>query len=210
MATHTRTAINRRRTLVVAIGLSMLGTWTMPLRPTCRAMPGLVTWSLLVKDANPAPNFAATWLTLSWTAITPASTSVQFQAAGSNSPSGPFNFVGPDGTANTFFNTSGASPSQFNGFRYLQCKRFPKHDRYKQRSVLSGVTACYSNACSFNRHQPRCRSSKWRLRRHNKPLSHADLGRQWPRWQEHQLCIGRFSVGSATTDASGRGDALER
>ena len=42
----------------------------------------------------------------------------------SNSATGPFNFVGPDGTAATFFTTSGASLSQFNGFRYLKYKAF--------------------------------------------------------------------------------------
>ena len=40
----------------------------------------------------------------------------------SNSQYGPFNFVGPDGTAGTFFTTSGASLSQFNGLRYLRYK----------------------------------------------------------------------------------------
>jgi hypothetical protein len=97
------------------------------------------------KDANPAVNYAATWTTLSWTATTPASTTVQFQAAGSNSPSGPFNFVGPDGTANTFFTTSGASLGQFNGFRYLQYNAFLSTTDTSSAPVLRDVTACYSN-----------------------------------------------------------------
>ena len=63
-------------------------------------------------DSNPAPGLSPAWSTLSWTATTPASTLVQFQIAASNSVFGPFNFVGPDGSAATFFTTSGASLTQ--------------------------------------------------------------------------------------------------
>ncbi len=66
-----------------------------------------------VKDAGATPM----WTTLTWTATTPANTSVKFQVAGSNNLAGPFNFVGPDNTAATFFTTNGASLSQFNGLR---------------------------------------------------------------------------------------------
>src|SRR6266516_3676741 len=76
-----------------------------------------------LKDANPEAGSTAHWTTLSWTASTPAGTSVKFQAAASNSQYGPFNFVGPDGTANTFF-TNGASLSQFDGMRYVKYKAF--------------------------------------------------------------------------------------
>ena len=55
-----------------------------------------------VKDANPVVGLVPRWITLSWTATTPANTTVKFQAAGSNNISGPFNFVGPDGTARYF------------------------------------------------------------------------------------------------------------
>jgi len=59
-----------------------------------------------VKDANPAAGLTPIWSTFSWNAATPANTSLQFQVAGSNNVNGPFNFVGPDGTAATFFTTS--------------------------------------------------------------------------------------------------------
>src|SRR5205085_10086965 len=53
-----------------------------------------------LKDANPAANAVADWTTLSWTnSSLPAGTSLQFQIAGSTSPTGPFNFVGPNGTS---------------------------------------------------------------------------------------------------------------
>ncbi len=52
-----------------------------------------------VKDSNPPVNFTTQWTTLSWTASTPANTTLKFQVAASNSLFGPFNFVGPDTTA---------------------------------------------------------------------------------------------------------------
>ncbi|MFL5746749.1 MAG: SprB repeat-containing protein [Niastella sp.] len=94
-----------------------------------------------VKDANPAVGFAPVWTTLTWTATTPASTAIQLQVAASNSSSGPFNFVGPDGTASTFF-TSGASLSRFNGLRYLKYKAFLTSGVTTSTPVLNDVTAC--------------------------------------------------------------------
>jgi len=95
------------------------------------------------KDANPATNSTPLWTTLSWNATTPANTSLQFQAAASNSPGGPFNFVGPDGTAATFFTSSGASLSQFNGKRYLQYRSYLATSNSAVTPTVSDVTACY-------------------------------------------------------------------
>ena len=58
------------------------------------------------KDANPSPGFTPIWSTFSWNGTTPANTSLKFQIAASNNVNGPFSFVGPDGTAATFFTTS--------------------------------------------------------------------------------------------------------
>jgi hypothetical protein len=77
-----------------------------------------------VKDSAPVVGSSTAWTTLSWTATTPASTTVKFQVAGSNNIAGPFSFVGPDTTASTFFTVSGASLSQFNGNRYLKYKAY--------------------------------------------------------------------------------------
>ena len=98
------------------------------------------------KDSNPGIDFASTWTTLSWTASTPANTSIQFQVAASNAALGPFNFVGPDGTAATFFTTSGASLSQFNGFRYLKYKAYLASTSGNATPTLSDVTVCYVDA----------------------------------------------------------------
>src|SRR5262249_27474480 len=64
-----------------------------------------------VKDSNPPVGPTPNWSSLSWTATTPANTALKFQLATSSSASGPFTFLGPDGTAATFFTTSPASPS---------------------------------------------------------------------------------------------------
>src|SRR5436305_290275 len=97
-----------------------------------------------VKDSNPPATYTPFWTTLSWTATVPANTAVQFQVAASNSPTGPFNFVGPDTTAATFFTTSGASLSQFNGFRYLQYKAYFTTTNNTVTPTLNDVTVCFN------------------------------------------------------------------
>jgi hypothetical protein len=101
-----------------------------------------------LKDANPEPGSTADWTTLSWTASTPAGTSVKFQIAASNSQYGPFNFVGPNGTANTFFTTSGASLSQFNGMRYVEYKAFLSTNSSSVTPSLSSVSVCFNDTSS--------------------------------------------------------------
>ena len=102
-----------------------------------------------VKDANPSGGITSIWSTLSWNATTPANTSVKFQVAGSNSAGGPFNFIGPDGTAGTFFTTSPASLSQFYNFRYLQYKAFFTSSDNLGNPSLDDVTLCFSDVdCS--------------------------------------------------------------
>ena len=94
------------------------------------------------KDSGAVTGSSATWTTLSWTATTPANTTLRFQVAASSSASGPFSFVGPDGTSGTFFTTSGASLSQFNGKRYLQYKALLSTTVNTVTPVLNDVTVC--------------------------------------------------------------------
>jgi hypothetical protein len=94
------------------------------------------------KDANPVAGGHPTWGTLSWTASTPAGTGVQFQAAASNAATGPFAFVGPDGTSGTFF-SSGGSLSQFDGFRYLRYKALLTTSDATATPTLQDVTVCF-------------------------------------------------------------------
>jgi len=98
-----------------------------------------------VKDSNPASGFAPLWSTLSWTATTPVNTALSFQVAASNSMYGPFNFVGPDGTAATFYTTSGGSISQFGGKRYVRYRAFLSATNGATTPTLNDVTVCYSS-----------------------------------------------------------------
>ncbi len=100
-----------------------------------------------LKDSNPAPGFTSTWTTLSWTASAPSNTTVRFQVAASSSAFGPFNFVGPDTTAGTFFTTTGASLSQFNGMRYLRYKLYLDTADTAVTPTLSDVGICFASVC---------------------------------------------------------------
>jgi len=134
--------------------------WSIPLTGGVSTDAGFVTYMdsgfitagdlvSALKDSNPLAGLTPIWTTLSWTATTPANTSIQFQVAGSNSPSGPFSFVGPDGTAGTFFTTSGASLSQFYGLRYLRYKAYLATTDTAVSPTLSDVSLCYNNSdCS--------------------------------------------------------------
>lgn len=97
-----------------------------------------------VIDSNPVSGLSPVWTSLAWTATTPAGTSVKFQAAASSSASGPFNFVGPDGTAATYFTYSGVSLRQFNGLRYLKYRAFLTSSDPTATPVLQDVTVNYN------------------------------------------------------------------
>jgi hypothetical protein len=103
-----------------------------------------------LKDSNPAGGITPIWSTLSWNATTPANTSVKFQIAASNNSGGPFNFVGPDGTAGTFFTTSPVQlQPQFYNFRYLEYKAILATTNSAATPVLSDVTLCFNDVdCS--------------------------------------------------------------
>jgi hypothetical protein len=97
-----------------------------------------------VKDSGSGVGSSANWSTLSWNGVTPALTSLQFQAAASANAAGPFTFVGPDGTAGTFFTTTGASLAQFNGKRYLKYKAYLSTTNNLASPTLNDVAVCYT------------------------------------------------------------------
>lgn len=103
-----------------------------------------------VKDANPAGGITPIWSTFSWNNTAPANTSLKFQLAGSNNVNGPFNFVGPDGTAATFFTTSPAQLSpQFYNFRFLEYKALLATTDSAVTPTLNDVTTCFNDVdCS--------------------------------------------------------------
>ena len=137
-------------------GTSGAGPWVTPLTGGVATDSGFRTYMKTTfvatgnlissnKDANPAPGLTPVWTTLSWTAATPVNTTLKFQASGSNSAAGPFNFVGSDGTAATFFTTTGASLAQFYGFRYLQYKAYLSTTDTTKTPTVNDVTACFTN-----------------------------------------------------------------
>ena len=98
-----------------------------------------------IKDANPPAGTTPTWTALSFDATTPANTAVAFQVAASNSVTGPFTFVGPDGTPDTFFTTSGADLSQFDGFRYLEYEAFLSTTDTSTTPSIQSVQVCFDD-----------------------------------------------------------------
>jgi hypothetical protein len=98
-----------------------------------------------LKDNNPGGGFFGHWTTFSWTASTPANTSINFQVAGSNSQYGPFNFIGPDGTAGTFFNSSANLYPLLGNLRYMKYKAYLATTNSAATPTLNDVTVCYSN-----------------------------------------------------------------
>jgi len=92
-----------------------------------------------VKDGGTSP----TWSTVSWTGSAPTGTALKFQAAASSSSGGPFTFVGPDGTAATYF-TSGASLNQFSGNRYLKYRALLSTSNSSSTPTLNDATVCYT------------------------------------------------------------------
>jgi len=95
------------------------------------------------KDSSPGTG-STNWSTLSWTNSAPTGTALKFQAAASNSSAGPFTFVGPYGTAGTYFTTTNAPLSQFNGNRYLKYRAYLSTSSSTATPILNDATACYS------------------------------------------------------------------
>ena len=102
------------------------------------------TFTSSIKDANPVAGGAATWGNISWNANVPGGTTLQFRVAGSNSINGPFNFVGPDGTANTSFSNS-ASLAQFNGMRYVRYQA-TMTSTGAATPTINDVTICFTTS----------------------------------------------------------------
>ena len=87
----------------------------------------------------------AHWTTLTFTATTPASTAVKFQVAASNSSSRPIQLRRPRRHGGTFFTTSGASLTQFNGRRYLRYKAYLSTTDTSVTPSVSSVTVCFED-----------------------------------------------------------------
>ncbi len=97
-----------------------------------------------LKDSNPGPGGNAVWTNLSWTGNKPPATDLKFHAAASDSPGGPFNFVGPDGTPGSFYTGAGGSLGQFNGKRYLKYKALLSTGNTSVSPMLNDATVCHN------------------------------------------------------------------
>ncbi|HWN10681.1 MAG TPA: carboxypeptidase regulatory-like domain-containing protein [Pyrinomonadaceae bacterium] len=98
-----------------------------------------------LKDGNPSPGNFVDFTTLSWNATVPANTTVRFQVAMSDSEFGPFDFVGPDGTATSFFTTSPSNIPNFGGNRYLKYKAYLNTTDTGVTPTLHDVSVCWNN-----------------------------------------------------------------
>lgn len=107
--------------------------------------PSSGTLDSSLKDANPSAGYTPVWNALNWTDSLPTNTDAQFQVAASDAAIGPFNFVGPDGTAASYFTSTGASLSQFNGKRYLKYRAVLSSSVNTATPTLNDVTACVQN-----------------------------------------------------------------
>jgi hypothetical protein len=97
------------------------------------------------KDANPTPPQVTRWASLAWTATVPANTTLKFQIAASNDPTGPFNFIGPNGTAATFFTTSPSTINNLVAGRYLKYKAYFTTTDGNVTPTVNDVTTCFSS-----------------------------------------------------------------
>ncbi|HEU5211385.1 MAG TPA: carboxypeptidase-like regulatory domain-containing protein, partial [Gaiellaceae bacterium] len=168
--------------------------------------PGFASSGTLVsslKDANPAPGRSAAWTTLSFSATTPASTAVKFQAAGSNSQYGPFNFVGPDGTAGTYFTTSGASLAQFNGFRYLRYEAILTTGNPAVTPSLSSVQVCFNDQANTSVTSLAVDAATGTFGGTTNPRATLTSGGSPVSGESVAFTLNGNSAGSATTDVNG-------
>ena len=152
-----------------------------------------------IKDSNPATGATANWGTLSWTATTPASTAVQFQAAASNNFSGPFDFVGPDHTSGTFFG-NGDSLAQFTGKRYLKYQASLSTRDSTISPTLLDVTVCFTDSVATTLAVAVASGPFNGTADLSATLSSSSVG---VRVKSINFTLNGTAVGSGTTDGSG-------
>ena len=98
------------------------------------------TWTSLVIDTAVNGVFG----TISWNATQPSGTTVNFRVAGSASPTGPWTYIGPDGSAATSYASSpGALPFTLDGLRYLRIQLTLISVSTVTTPLLNDVTVTY-------------------------------------------------------------------
>lgn len=74
-----------------------------------------------------------------WQGDLPASTAVRFQFASSNSSIGPWNFMGPDGTSGTYYNTGRNAPLEIN-YVHHNNRRYFRYRVFLRSNILSTIS----------------------------------------------------------------------
>ena len=88
--------------------------------------------------------------TISWSPSSQAvGTSLEFQLASSNDPAGPWDYVGPDGTADSFYSVSGTNISTtHNNTRYIRYKVYLSTVDDKETPILTSLQINYVSGCA--------------------------------------------------------------
>ncbi len=92
---------------------------------------------------------SSNFTTISWEPTSQtANTTLKFQLATANALEGPWNYLGPDGTANTYYTTSGNNiSSAHDNQRYIRYKAFLATTDDKKTAVLTGISLNYVSGC---------------------------------------------------------------
>lgn len=86
---------------------------------------------------------AASWNFLTFTTLEPSNTNVQLQVA-SNNNNATWNYVGPDGTAGTYYESSAGLPLSLSAARYFRYKAFLSTTNSSTTPALQDVSINYS------------------------------------------------------------------
>jgi hypothetical protein len=92
---------------------------------------------------------SSNFTTLTWSPVNQsASTNLEFQIASSNDPAGPWEYLGPDDTVNTFYTTAGTNISAIHdNNRYLRYKVYLSTLNDRETPILTSVQFNYVSGC---------------------------------------------------------------
>lgn len=89
-----------------------------------------------------------TFHTLSWAPLSqPSNTSLKFQLASASASTGPWSYLGPDGTGSTYYTSTSSISSAINGGRYVRYKIFMNTTSDAQTPQLDEVSIVFSSGC---------------------------------------------------------------
>ncbi|HVM76943.1 MAG TPA: carboxypeptidase-like regulatory domain-containing protein [Candidatus Paceibacterota bacterium] len=105
------------------------------------------TTSWLVSNTFDVGGSSSTFNTITWSpASEPTSTMLQFQVA-ANNDNATWNFIGPDGSAGTFFTATGSLPAALSGNRYFRYKVYMSTGDASTTPQLTGLTVNFTANC---------------------------------------------------------------